>query len=316
MTPGVHPLGVPSARVLLQPPVSDGEEFLGLLAVLLLGFFGGLYLVYDGFQTWKMYRLVQDTPTARVRSMAVGRTELEGTVREHDRTVEPPYTDNRCVYVNWKAERREQYQDDEGNTKYRWETVGEGTEKIPFELEDDTGSALVRADEGAEFDIFDEANQVSVTYARGETPPEQVTAFVDRFHRRQRSENPNADPDDGVFESAVDLVTDMFAGSGDPLTDTSNRRRYEQTVMPVGSEAYLFGSAEPRENVSMDAGQEELLEVRRDEGSGEFLVVDVEEERVRERYSSAGPAKTVGGLAVSAVALYLLLEWYYVPLAG
>lgn len=302
--------------VLLQPPVSDGEEFLGLLAVLLLGFLGGLYLVYDGFQTWKMYRLVQDTPTARVRSMAVGRTELEGTVREHDRTVEPPYTDDSCVYVSWEAERREKYQDDEGNTKYRWKTVGEGTERVPFELEDGTGSALVRADEGAEFDIFDDANEVSVTYGRGETPPEQVTAFVDRFHRRQRSENPDGDPDDGVFESAVDLATDMLAGSGDPLTDTSNRRRYKQTVMPVGSQAYLFGSAEPRANASMDASQEELLEVRRDEASGEFLVVDVEEERVRERYSSAGPMKTVGGLAVSAVALYLLLEWYYLPVAG
>lgn len=310
----VSPVELVADGVVLQPPVDD-EDSLELLALLVGGFLVGLYFLYDGFDTWQTYRLIKDTPTANVRSMAVGRTELEGTVREDHTTVDPPYTTDECVYVSWEAERREKYRDEDGNTKYRWETVADGTEAVRFQLEDATGRVLVRGDAGAEFDIFDDAKETTVTYSRGEAPPAAVTGFMKRARKRWNTEDPEAADDDGLFESAVDLVTDAMQ-TDEALTDTSNRRRYSQTVLPVGSEVYVFGSAEPRDDGEIDAGQEDLLEIRRDTGSDEFLVVDAEEERVQSRYSKLGPAKTIGGLVLSAVTLYLLVEWYYVPLTG
>jgi len=303
----------PAVDVVLQPPVDD-EDTLELLAVLVVGFLLGLYLVYDGFDTWQLARLIKDTPTANVRSMAVGRTELEGVIRKHDTTIQPPYTDEECVYVSWKAERRERYTDDDGNTRYRWETVADGTEAVRFDLEDETGRVLVRADEGAEFDVFNDDNETRATYGRGELPPQEVTAFIRQVRRRREADDPDADDDEGLFDSAIEMVTDL-AGGGDPLSDTSNRRRYTQTVVPIDSNAYVFGSAEPRESAHVDAGQEDLLEVRRDPETGEFLIADAEEGRVQKRYSRAGPAKTIIGLLLSAVTLYLVLRWYYAPIA-
>jgi len=301
--------------VVLQPPVED-EDTLELLALLVGGFFFGLYLVYDGFDTWQTARLIQDTPTSNVRSMAVGRTELEGRVRRREQTIDPPYYQGDCVYVSWEAERREKYTDEDGNTKYRWETIADGTEAVKFDLEDDTGRVLVRGDMGAEFDIFEDKKQTTRIYSRGEAPPEEVTSFMRRARRRWNEPDPAGADDDSLFESAVEFVTDTVRGGADPLTDTSNRRRYSQQVLPVGSQAYVLGSAEPVDGARVDSGQADLLEVRRDEGADEFLIVDAKEDRVQDHYSKMGPIKTVGGLTLSAVTLYLLLRWFYVPFAG
>jgi len=302
-----------AGAVVLQPPVDD-EDALELLVMLVAGFLFGLYLIYDGFDTWQLARLMEDTPTAKVRSMAVGRTEVEGVVRKNESTLQPPYTDEECVYVSWEAEERERYTDDDGNTRYRWETVADGTEAVSFFLEDETGKVLVRADTGAEFDIFDSANETSATYGRGESPPSSVTSFIRRTRQRRDADDPAEADDDSLFDSAVDFVTDVME-SNDPLGDTSKRRRYEQTVLPVGSDVYVFGSAEPREGAHMQERQEELLEIRRDGGTGEFLVADASEDRIESRYSRWGPAKTVGGLLLSTVTLFLLLRWYYAPFA-
>ena len=163
-----------------------------------------------------------------------------------------------------------------------------------FRSEDETSRVLVQADTGAEFDIFDSANKTSATYGRGESPP-SVMSFIRRTRKRRDADDPEEADDDNLFESAVDLVTDVME-SNDPLGDTSKRCRYEQTVLPVDSEVYVFGSAEPREGAHMRERQEELLEIRRDGGTGEFLVADASEDQVESRYSEWGPAETVGGL--------------------
>jgi len=152
---------------------------------------------------------MEDTPTAKIRSMAVGRMEVEGTIRKDESTLQPPYTNGECVYVSWTAEERERYTDEDGNTKYRWETVADGTEAVSFYLEDGTGRVLVRADTGAEFDIFDSANKTSATYGRGESPP-SVMSFIRRTRKRRDADDPEEADDDNLFESAVDLVTDVM----------------------------------------------------------------------------------------------------------
>jgi len=298
--------GVVELLAVLQSSDSgDGDLFI----MLVIGFFLGLYLVYDGFGTWKTLRLIQDTPTEKVRSMAVGRTELEGHVRECEETVTPPYIDEECVYVSWKAERREKKKDDDGNTRYTWKTTGKGSEALRFDLEDETGRVLVRADcDEPEFEVLTDDYQTTVTYNRGESPPAEVSEYIDKFH--QRAEADEEDPD-GLVGSALDSATDLL-GNDDPLGNTRKRRRYHQTILPVDTDAYVFGSAEPKQEASMDAGQEDLLEIRRDDGSGEFLIADSGEDTLQDRYSSMAPAKTIGGLALSAITLYFLLSGYIV----
>ena len=207
----------------------------------------------DGYDTRKTLRLVQDTATSKVRSMPVGRVELQGEVASHGRTFDPPYHETECVYVDWAAKRREKHTDEDGNTHYTWETVASGTRAAPFDIDDGTGRATVHGDiDAAEFDV-DDNDRHWVTCGRGESPPDEVVEYV-------------------------------------------------------------FGGAEPVEDASMDAGQQDLLEVTDDASTEDLLVADDPEEELRGEYSTEAPLKSVGGLALSAVALYLLLSWYAVPL--
>jgi type VI protein secretion system component VasF len=78
----------------------------------------------------------------------------------------------------------------------------------------------------------------------------------------------------------------------------------------VGTDIYLFGSAQPSQRTEMVESQGDLLEVRRDSETGEFLVADSSEQQIQRRYSRRGPIETVAGIVLSAVALYLLLSRY------
>lgn len=298
---------------------SSGDDTLEVLAILLLGFFGGLFLIYDGFRTWQLARLIQDTPTAKVRSMAVGRTELEGVVREHDGTIDVPYTNDPCVYISWEAERRERHTDKDGDVHYTWETVADGTEALWFDLEDHTGRVLVRADlDRPDFVIRDAGHNTTETFYEGERPPAEVKEFIQGFRRRTNEAKSSGETaasggsSDGLFDRAIDFATDML-DANDPLSNTSKRRRYSQTILPVGTDIYLYGGAEPKQGSRMETSQADLLEIRRDTGTGRFLVSDVGEEKLQNSYSQWGPIKTVGGLVLSAVALYFLLSLFLFP---
>lgn len=295
---------------------SSGDDRTVILVVLVLAFVGGLYLVYDGFTTWQLARLIQNTPTSKVRSMAVGRTELEGVVREHDGTIDVPYTGEPCVHIDWEAERRERHTDEDGNTHYTWETVADGRGTLWFDLEDETGRVLVRADRDApEFDIRDAGHTTTDTFYQGERAPRDVVAFIRGFRDRTDGEpEAGADGDEGggMFDRVFDAASDFLDG-GDPLGNTFKRRRYSQTILPIGTDVYLYGSVEPRESGSMDTSEADLLEVRRDSGTGEFLVADIGEEQLQDSYSKWGPLKIALGLALSAVGLYFLLSQFVLP---
>lgn len=294
------------ASWLLQSDSGDDEG--DLFFMVLFGFAAGLYLIYDGFDTWQLGRLVQDTPTSKVRSMPVGRVELEGTARKREGSVTPPLTDEECVYVNWKAEKREKYTDDDGNTRYRWETIASGTENFPFDLEDDTGKVRIRTDrDDPEFDIRQGDHDWQQTYGQGESAPTAVRRFVRGDGDPTGVTVPDDGNDGGLLDRAVDVVT---SDAADSLAATANKRRYSETVLPIDSHVYVLGGAEPRENAEMESTQADLLEVREDPGSGEFLISDTKEEQLQDAYSKWGPLKSLGGLALSAGCLFILL-WKY-----
>jgi len=269
---------------------NDGDSVLALIA----GFFIGLYLVYDGFGKWKTKRLIQDTPTEKVRSMAVGRTELEGVARNDGRTIEAPFTDEECLHVDWEIE---EWRKDPDDDDYEWQTIASGEQSVPFQLDDGTGEVHVRAREGdATFEISGE-NQTRFTTGESESPPREVREFIERHDR----------DDDGtsVFGDPIDGLTDLF--DSDVIGHSNRRRRYTQRVLPDESEVYVLGSAVPRGDGGGTAGgQADLLEMTRDE-LDTLLVSDRSEEGLTSYYGRRGPLEIVGGIALSAVCLAFLL---------
>ncbi|MBX0288190.1 GIDE domain-containing protein [Haloarcula salinisoli] len=268
MTPAMVVFDI--TRLLLQS--DEGDSTLFFLAM----FGGGLYFVYSGFRTWQRMRLIQDTPTEKIRSAAAGRTEVEGAGRPVGTPVGRPFGDGDCLVATYTVERYDS--DDDGGD---WETIDSGTRYGPIQLDDGTGTLVVEPDDETRFE-FDDAHVREIEVGGREQEPPEIADFL-------RANGDVSVPD-------RDGVTGFLF---------SERRRYTERWIPVGQQLYVLGGAQPGEPSETNSSG---LVLRRDEASGEFIVsAESEDELVTEAKWKA-PVKMAGGLAASVAGLYLLLN--------
>lgn len=232
----------------------------------LLFFVVGLYLVYRGFDEYRVSRLIVDTGTERVRSVAVGRTELTGHARAAGTVFHRPFTDGECLYAHYTVKEH-----DHGDDASEWNTIDADTWVAPFDLEDDTGRIRVEPTETTTFEISD-ANTTEITVPAGEAPPSGVQEFLD-----------------GV----------------DSLEPSREKRRYEQEIIPTDASVYVLGGAEQRDDGT--GANEDRLVIRRDDGSGRFVISDMSEAELASTLTRRAPLLILLGLGVSVVCLYVML---------
>jgi len=150
--------------------------------VFVLFFVIGLVVVYSGFRQWQQMRLIQDTPTEKVRSAAVGRTELSGSAEpiEGEGTIPQPFTGGQALVATYKVEEWEEDHDpDDHGRDGHWSTIDSGTMYKPFALDDGTGRMRVEPEPAASFHISDE-HRNRFLVGPGETPPDGVVEFFER----------------------------------------------------------------------------------------------------------------------------------------
>jgi len=95
----------------------------------------------------KVARLIEDTPTSRVRSAAQGYVELTGRGRPLDGTKNlGPLTQRPCVWWRYRVSKKEQTGRSRGEN---WRSVSSGESVLPFLLDDGTGHCIIQPD-GAE----------------------------------------------------------------------------------------------------------------------------------------------------------------------
>lgn len=87
-----------------------------------------------GFHLWRRRRLIQDTPTAKVRSMAMGLVELNGMAHGRSSAM-APFSGRECVY--WQVDISVPAR------RGSWRVVHRNSSGQPFYLDDGTGTALV-----------------------------------------------------------------------------------------------------------------------------------------------------------------------------
>lgn len=94
-------------------------------------------------------RTIEDTPTAKIRSVAQGYAGINGFARGiGDELLRAPLTGRPCLWYRYTVERYES-----GNKRSSWETVESGTSEQFFALDDNTGICHIdprRADVSAE----------------------------------------------------------------------------------------------------------------------------------------------------------------------
>jgi hypothetical protein len=115
----------------------------------------GLAVFFSGFSKMKKIHLIQDTPTSKIRSMAMGIVEIHGNV-EAKEYIKAPFSQTDCIYYRFKIEeyRQSVSRDSKGRTttSYRWDTVHTGEKRLPFFAKDETGQVYVEP-KGAEYNV-------------------------------------------------------------------------------------------------------------------------------------------------------------------
>lgn len=185
-----------------------------LVMTLLVGLGPGLSILGLGFQRLHERNLVADTPTSKIRSMALGLVEIEGVAKPAADTFRAPFSDEQCLLYTYKVEEYKQ----QGKHK-SWVTIDEGKRAAPFYVDDGTGQVLVAPDE-ARLNLPEER---TVHVGGGEKPPEVVQRFIDQSEE--------------VDVERKELDLKLFT------LELGNRRRYTQHILKPDAEVYVFGKA-------------------------------------------------------------------------
>ena len=117
----------------------NGYRIGSLAVVVLLG------LVSIGLGWWanssiRLGLLVAHTPVSWASAVLPGPAAVQGDVRVDQESLTGPFSRKQCVYYRKLIEREKK--DSEGRTT--WETVEDTSRHVPFRLQDESGSLLVR----------------------------------------------------------------------------------------------------------------------------------------------------------------------------
>ena len=97
----------------------------------------GPILFLRSFRDFRTQRLIQNTPTARIRSMPMGLVEIQGKVVPRS-TLSAPFSLRPCAY--WEVDISTE------SRRGQWNVVHRGHSGHPFFVQDDTGVAMVMPD--------------------------------------------------------------------------------------------------------------------------------------------------------------------------
>ncbi len=130
----------------------------------------GLWLFFYGLKSIKKKRLIENIPTSKIRSLAMGLVEVFGSVMPAEKKIlKSPFTNKDCVYYKYTVE---EYKSSGKHSS--WVMRKKDDERVPFYIKDDTGMVLVDP-KGAKMDIPID----NEFYSRwGTDPPEQVKKFL------------------------------------------------------------------------------------------------------------------------------------------
>jgi len=256
------------AAVLLN---GDGNDIIG--AAFGLGY--GVYAFFRGFRLLRNKRLVENTPTSRCRSVAMGLCEVAG--RAKGDSVVPSLIGaipSFCTKV--KIER---YQKSGKNS--RWVKVHEAQMGIPFFLEDDTGRIKVDPT-GAELDLTSD-----LEYATDSGLSNLLGLTLSRMPAKT---------------SVEANFRNYCAAHG---VSSGGRMRFFEWNLCPDDPCYVFGSAEELPGV---ADEQQRIVVRKGKHHPWYFIAEASEKEVLSKLSRHTWLHIFGGAALSLVCLAWLLH--------
>jgi len=257
--------------------IPSGEDAVETWLFLLLAFVGGVVLLVYGFREYRRRSLVTNTPTSKVRSLAIGTVELEGSAKSVDEksVLKAPFSGEGCVLYEYKIEEYEH--DDDGSN---WETIETGREYQEFYLNDGTGKVLVNPD-GADVRLPEDGQYRADSM--GELP-----------------------------EPAQDFLKSRASVGVQSGGWFSQDRRYTERYIAPDDHVYVFGKALPKGDSVGGRGSAtnpENAVINEDRTTPMFLISDRPEDEVLSSMKWRMIGSVLGGFVVG-VGGFAGLVWY------
>ena len=187
---------------------------------------------YLAFRWMARARIIEDTPTARIRSAHQGYVELTGQAQLIDGPpIIAPLTSTPCCWYQYKIEKK-------GHK--HWRTLESDTSDELFLLDDETGRCVIDP-EGAEVT----PSERSVWYGTSRYPQERSPAS-------QKVEHPP------LLKIAKMLNTDMGLGG---------RYRYTEERIFAGDTLYALGHFKTQDELDQQVDQQELTSIYSSSGN-------------------------------------------------
>lgn len=229
----------------------------------------GLVLFGAAWWAYSRRRHIMDTPTSKVRSMAIGPVELSGVAalppgRDY---LHGPFTGEPCLYWEYKVEEQRTRSTKNGTQTY-WATVASDRSRGVIGLRDDTG--LVIVDPQGHALPAPTASEYGSGFARD--PPPAVVEFLATKGLRHET-----------------------------LFGLNKKMRFTERRLAELTPLYVLGNAIRREGAT-GSGNEALVVQR--EGDGAFLVSEKSERQLLLQWTALFWAMLVGGILLAAFGVY------------
>lgn len=241
----------------------------GLFPIGLFGLPIGILLFIHGFRKLSHKRLIENIPTSKIRSIALGLVEIKGTANPIEGTVRPsPFTAKDCIYYSFRVE---EYRRQGKNS--RWVTVKKGEYRPEFFVRDDTGKVLVDP-AGADINV-----PKDFEYNSGllNDPPVLVKEFL----------------------KANDISHDSFLG-------LNKRMRYREYLIEPDDTVYVMGTAgnNPVLAHSEDEHMSKLI-IRKGENQTFYYISD----RSEKELVSSMKWQAFGGIIAGSLVVIICLAY-------
>lgn len=198
------------------------------------GFFFGLLLFYNGLRAFTKKRLIENIPTSKIRSIAMGLVEVYGEVIPAQKPLKSPFSAMDCVYYNYKIQEHRS----SGKHSY-WATIKKGERASRFYLKDNTGSVLVDP-EGADIAI---SKDNTFDSHLGKDPPKEVKKFLDSsgisfegflgMNKQMRYSESFIEPKDKLYVLGT-------AGDNPFFEEASSKKGIEDIMIKKGKEEKFY----------------------------------------------------------------------------
>ena len=248
----------------------------GWVAPLFLIIFGVAFLSI-GYSHFKKKRLVENIPTSKTRSVALGLVEVFGKALPTQKPFIAPLTQRECVWCTTTIERYEKH-----GKSSSWVVVDSNTQLTPFWVKDDTGEILVHPHH-AEMSI---PNDFRFESGFGRPP---LTSELSAYAKAR----------------GIGLGTNFSTPIGNIKVGVP-RLHFTEKAIETGQLVYVMGTAQPRslKKIPEDANKENgAIFIGQGKNDPTFYISDRSEKDV------------VGGFLKEAIA-YVFIGIIFLLIAG